>query len=355
MLFPISSRRGRVETSLPQTGGRSAVAALQAGPTRRFALLGAVALALAALALPPAARAQDWPSRPVTLVVPFPAGSATDVLARVLAEQLGRGLKQSVIVENKAGANGTIGTTGVARAAPDGYTLLVATSTTHAANASLYRRLQHDPIKDFAPVSRLAQIPFVMLSNPQVPAQNVTALVAYARQNPGKLAWGSGSSGSLIPGQAFVTANQLEMLHVPYKGVPPAIMDTVGGAIQVVFGDLSTAVPQVKGGKLRALAVTSARPHPMLPGIPPLSTVVPGFEMTAWFALYAPAGTPPAVIDKLNKAVVAGLRDPAAQQKLAPGGFEVTTSTPAELGLFAAKETVKWAKAVKEAGIPPME
>ncbi|WKB51440.1 Bug family tripartite tricarboxylate transporter substrate binding protein [Eleftheria terrae] len=319
----------------------------------RRRLLRSAAVLLASLGLLPAVQAQSWPQRPVTLVVPFPPGSATDVLARVLAEQMTRSLGQPVIVENKAGANGMIGTAMAAKAAPDGHTLLVATSTTHAANASLYRRLSYDPIKDFTPVTRLAQIPFVMLANPQVPAQTAAALVAHVRQNPGKLAWGSGSSGSLIPGHAFVTANRLDMLHVPYKGVPPAIMDAVGGSIQLVFGDLSTAVPQVKGGKLRALAVTSAAPHPMLPGIPPLSSVVPGFEMTAWFALYAPAGTPPALVQKINQAAAAGLRSPAAQQKLAPGGFEVTVGTPEELGLFAAKETVKWAKAVKQAGIAP--
>lgn len=319
----------------------------------RRRLLRSAAVLLASLGLLPGVQAQSWPQRPVTLVVPFPPGSATDVLARVLAEQMTRSLGQPVIVENKAGANGMIGTAMAAKAAPDGHTLLVATSTTHAANASLYRRLSYDPIKDFTPVTRLAQIPFVMLANPQVPAQTAAALVAHVRQNPGKLAWGSGSSGSLIPGHAFVTANRLDMLHVPYKGVPPAIMDAVGGSIQLVFGDLSTAVPQVKGGKLRALAVTSAAPHPMLPGIPPLSSVVPGFEMTAWFALYAPAGTPPALVQKINQAAAAGLRSPAAQQKLAPGGFEVTVGTPEELGLFAAKETVKWAKAVKQAGIAP--
>ncbi|AKJ31793.1 Bug family tripartite tricarboxylate transporter substrate binding protein [Caldimonas brevitalea] len=317
---------------------------------RRRLLRGFAAL-LGACAALPAAHAQTWPTRPITLVVPFPAGSATDLLARVLAEQMSRQLKQPVVIDNKAGANGTIGTAAVARAAPDGYTLLAATSTTHAANASLYRRLQYDPIKDFTPISRLAQIPFVMLVHPQVPAQTPQALVAHARQNPGKLAWGSGSSGSLIPGSAFVAANRLDMLHVPYKGVPPAVMDTVGGAIQVTFADFSTALPQVKAGKLRALAVTSAQPHPMLPGVGPMSAVVPGFEMTAWFALYAPADTPAAVVDKLNRAAAAALRDRGAQQKLAPGGFEVTLSSPAELGLFAAKETLKWAKAVKEAGI----
>ncbi|WP_240635937.1 Bug family tripartite tricarboxylate transporter substrate binding protein [Caldimonas tepidiphila] len=323
-------------------------------PLRRFARLLLPALlggAMSAVGAAPAGEA--WPQKSVTLVVPFPAGSATDQLARVLGEQLQKELKQPFVIDNKAGANGSIGTAAAAKAAPDGYTLLVATSTTHAANASLYRRLPYDPIKDFAPVSRLAQIPFVMLVNPQLPAAKPQELVALIQKNPGKYSWGSGSSGSLIPGHALVSANKLDMVHVPYKGVPPAIMDTIGNTIQLVFADTANAVPQVKAGKLKALAVTSSREHPMLPGVPPMSTVVPGFEMTAWFALYAPAGTPPEIIQRLNRSVQRALAEPAAREKLAPSGFELGTGSPDELGLFAAKETLKWAKAVKSAGITP--
>lgn len=294
-----------------------------------------------------------WPTKPLTLIVPFPAGSATDQLARVLAEQLRKDLGQAVVVDNKPGANGTIGSGVAAKSAKDGHSFLVATSTTHAANASLYRKLSYDPINDFAPVTRLAQIPFVLLVNPQVPAKDLRELVAYARANPGKLSWGSGSSGSLIPGHALASANQLDMVHVPYKGVPPALMDAIGNTIQLVSADVSTAHPHVSSGKLRALGVTSAGPHPMLPGVPPLASVVPGFEMTAWFALYAPAGTDPAFIAKAHSAVVAALKNPAVAGKLAPSGFEIVTSTPDELGLYAAKETLKWAKAVKAAGIQP--
>lgn len=293
-----------------------------------------------------AARGQTW-------VVPFPAGSATDQVARVLAERIGKASGQAIVIDNRPGANGLLGTAAAAKAAPDGATFLVATSTTHAANASLYRKLPYDPIKDFAPVSRLAEIPFVMLVNPAVPADSLAKFTDHARAHPGKLAWGSGSSGSLIPGQAFVTANKLSLIHAPYKGVQPALTDAIGGTLQLVFGDLASAVPQVRAGKLRALAVTSAKPHPLLPGVPPLAEAVPGFEMTAWFAFYAPAGTPEPAIAKMNGWLRDALADPAVRAKLAPSGFELTPSSPGELGLFAAKETVKWAKAVQAAGIVP--
>ena len=319
--------------------------------TRRQALALAVAAAALAAAGPAAAQARKYPDHAITFIVPFPAGSATDQLARVVAEHVSRAVGQSVIVDNKPGANGTIGTAAAAKAPADGHSFLIATSTTHAANASLYRRLPYDPIKDFAPVTRLGEIPFVMLVNPAVPADTAQKFVAHVKANPDKLAWGSGSSGSLIPGHALVTANGLRMTHVPYKGVQPAMTDTMGGQTQLVFADLSSGVPQVKAGKLRALAVTSATEHPMLPGVPPMSVVVPGFEMTAWFAMYAPAATPQAAVDKMNQWVRAALADPTVQAKVATSGFKLTPSTPAELGLFAAKETLKWAKAVQTAGI----
>ncbi|NML15521.1 Bug family tripartite tricarboxylate transporter substrate binding protein [Azohydromonas caseinilytica] len=322
-------------------------------PSRRSVLALSLAAAAFAVAGPAAAQARKYPDHPITFVVPFPAGSATDQLARVLAEHIGRAAGQSVIIDNKPGANGSIGTAAAAKAPADGHSFLVATSTTHAANASLYRKLPYDPIKDFTPVARLAEIPFVMLVNPSVPADTPQKFVAHVKANPDKLAWGSGSSGSLIPGHALVAANGLRMTHVPYKGVQPAMTDAIGGQTQLVFADTASAVPQVKAGKLRALAVTSAAPHPMLPGVPPMSVVVPGFEMTAWFAMYAPAATPAAVVSQMNQWVRAALADPAVQAKLAPSGFNFTPSSPQELGLFAAKETIKWAKAVQAAGIQP--
>lgn len=331
---------------------------------RPFFIKMSPALLLLALWLGGAAPAQaaeagnklpaGYPQRPLNWIVPFPAGSATDQLARVVAEHVSKSTGQAIVVDNKPGANGTLGSGTASKAAPDGYNFLVATSTTHAANASLYRRLPYDPIKDFVPVTRLAEIPFIMLAHPAVPADTADKLVAHIKANPDKLAWGSGSSGSLIPGHAFVHAHKLQMIHVPYKGVQPAMTDAMGGQIQLVFGDLASGVPQVKAGKLRALAVTSAKEHPMLPGVPPMGKgAAPGFEMTAWFAMYAPAGTPEPVVAKMNQWVRAALADKGVQAKLAPSGFELTPSTPAELGVFAAKETVKWAKAVQAAGIAP--
>ena len=316
-----------------------------------------IALTLGALAFAGGAFAQQapagYPQRTINFLVPFPAGSATDQMARVLGEYIGKATRQPVIVDNKPGANGTLGTAAAAKMPADGYNFLIATSTTHAANASLYRRLPYDPIKDFTPVSQLAEIPFVMLVHPSVQADTAAKFVALVRANPDKFAWGSGSSGSLIPGHALVSANNLQMLHAPYKGVQPAMTDAMGGQIQLVFGDLASAAPQVKAGKLRALAVTSTAEHPILPGVPPMSTVVPGFELTAWFAIYAPAGTPEPVVQKMNQWVRAALADPAVKAKLGPLGFRFTPSSPQELGVFAAKETVKWAKAVTNAKIVP--
>lgn len=299
------------------------------------------------------AHAQTYPAKPITFIVPFPAGSATDLMARILAEHIGKSAGQTIVVDNKAGANGTIGTAAAAKAAADGYTFVIATSTTHAANASLYRKLPYDPIKDFTPVSQLSDIPFVMLVHPSVPADNAQKFVAYAQANPNKLAWGHGSSGSLIPGNALVTTNKLNMVAVPYKGVQPAVADALGNQVQMVFADIANALPQVKAGKLKALAVTSAAEHPLLPGVSPLSSVVPGFEMNSWFAMYAPTGTPEPVVKKMNDWVRAALKDPGIQSKLNTSGFRLTPSSPAELGVFTAKETIKWAKAVTAAGIIP--
>lgn len=310
---------------------------------------GATALALTG----GAAIAQTYPVKPINFIVAFPAGSATDLVARVLAEHIGKSAGQTVVVDNKAGANGTIGTTAAAKAAADGYSFVIATSTTHAANASLYRKLPYDPIKDFTPVSQLAEIPFVMLVHPSVPADTAVKFVAHAKANPDKMAWGHGSSGSLIPGNALVSVNKLAMVAVPYKGVPPAVADALGNQVQLVFADIATALPQVRGGKLKALAVTSAAEHPLLPGVPPLSSVVPGFEMNSWFAMYAPAGTPEPIVKTMNQWVRAALNDSAIQAKLNTSGFRLTPSSPAELGLFTAKETIKWGKAVIAAGITP--
>jgi tripartite-type tricarboxylate transporter receptor subunit TctC len=315
-----------------------------------------VALTASLMLLPNAwvpVQAQTYPSKPITFIVPFPAGSATDLMARILAEHIGKSAGQAIVVDNKAGANGTIGTAAAAKAAPDGYNFVIATSTTHAANASLYRKLPYDPIKDFTPVSQLSDIPFVMLVHPSVPADTAQKFVAHAKANPDKLAWGHGSSGSLIPGNALVTHNKLNMVAVPYKGVQPAVADALGNQVQMVFADIANALPQVKAGKLKALAVTSAAEHPLLPGVAPLSAVVPGFEMNSWFAMYAPTGTPSPIVNKMNEWVRAALKDSAVQTKLNTSGFRLTPSSPAELGVFTAKETIKWAKAVTAAGIIP--
>jgi tripartite-type tricarboxylate transporter receptor subunit TctC len=274
-------------------------------------------------------------------------------MGRILSEPVAKALNVSVIVDNKPGASASIGASAVARSAPDGYTILLGSSTTHAANAALFKKLSYDPIADFKPVTLLGYVPQVMLVHASASARSVDEFIAFANSNRGKVNYAQGSSGNLLPAAILNLRKNLGMTMVSYKSPPQAMQDLLGAQVNVMFGDLSVSLANIKAGKLRALAVTSAEPHPLLDGVPPLGRTLPGFELTTWMAMFAPAGTPDAVIDRLRQATHAALSDPGVATRISESGMRVQASSSAELGAYARKETVRWADYVKEAGVEP--
>jgi tripartite-type tricarboxylate transporter receptor subunit TctC len=325
-------------------------------PNRRLLGLGAIAFAAAAMTgiAPSDARAQAaYPTKPITIIVPFSAGGTTDILARVVGLHVGQTLGQPVIVDNRAGAGGNIGTQAVARAPADGYTLLMGTVGTHAINQDLYKKLPFDPIKDFAPLSRVAMVPNLLVANPTQPYKNVKELIAYAKANPGKVNFASSGSGTSIhlSGELFKQMTQIDMQHVPYKGSAPAVADLIGGQTAIMFDNMPSVMPHVKAGKLRALAVTTAKRSPALPDVPTIAeSGVPGYDTSSWFGLLAPVGTPADVVAKLNAAIAKALADPDVKTKLAEQGAEPHPEKPEQFAAFIASETAKWGKVVKESG-----
>ncbi|HEY9274640.1 tripartite tricarboxylate transporter substrate binding protein [Achromobacter sp.] len=309
---------------------------------------------LAFLALAGAASAQAaWPERPITMVVPFPPGGPTDLVARVLAKQLTDQLGQTVLVENKGGANGNIGMQYAAAAKPDGYTVLYNTSSI-ALSPNLYRSLAFDPVKDFAPVSSTAVIPLVLLVHPSVPAQDTRAFVQYARAHPGKLSYGSAGAGNVTHLGALLLLRSLEIdaVHVPYRGSAPAMTDLVGGQVQLMTNTLNDSLGFIREGKLRALAVTSGKRSEQLPDVPTVAeTVVPGFEMGAWQGVVVPAGTPAPVIDKLNAEIRRALQSPEMTKQLKAQGAQALGSTPQEYAAYIKSEIARWGVVVKEANV----
>ncbi len=319
-----------------------------------FRFLAAASLAVGTLALACSAQADTYPTRPVRLVVPFAAGSATDALARVLAQKLGATEGWNVVVEDMPGASGMLAAQNVARAAPDGHSVLVTTNTTHAANQSLFKKLTYDPIADFEPVGKLGTITLALAVHPSVPAANVKELIAYGKANPGKLSFGSGSSSSRIAGEMLKSLGGFDMLHVPYKSNPMAVTDLLGGQISLVFADISTTLPQIRAGKAKGLGVSSAQRSRLAPDLPTMAEEgVAGYELTAWFAAFVPAKTPLAIIARLNAAMNAAIADKVVQEALLAAGIEPLTSTPDELRAFVVSETKKWAETVNAAGIEP--
>ena len=312
-----------------------------------------LAIGLAALLAAGAAAAQGYPDKPITFVVPFAAGSATDQIARALGTGVTAETKQPVVIDNKAGASGFIASQQVAKAAPDGYTVLITTNTTHAANEHLFKKLPYDPVKDFAPVAALGKGGQIMVVNPSSPAKTVAEFVALAKKEPGKLSFGSGSSSSRMAGELLQQLAGIKLLHVPYKSNPLAVTDLLGGQIDMMITDTATGLPQVKAGKLRALGVSGAKRSPLAPELPTIAEAgVKGYEMGYWFAAYAPAKTPPAVVNRLNELLVKAAKSEAAKAAFyEPSGTEVFTSTPEELAKFQAAESQKWGRIVKAAGI----
>jgi tripartite-type tricarboxylate transporter receptor subunit TctC len=319
-------------------------------PSRRHLLGAAAALAFAAWAGP--AAAQTYPAKPITFVVPFAAGSATDQLARALGQAITAEIKQAVVVDNKAGASGMLAAQQVARAAPDGYTVLITTNTTHAANEHLYKKLPYDPVKDFAPVTAIAKGSQVMVVNAASPYKTVADVIAKAKKEPGKLSFGSGSSSSRVAGELFKQMAGVDLLHVPYKSNPLAITDLLGGQIDLMITDNATGLPHVKSGKLRALGVSTQKRSPLVPDVPTIDEAgVKGYDMGYWFAAYAPAGTPAPVVARLRELLIAAIAGPAAKAFFDSTGSEAYTTTPEGLAKFQHEEAAKWGRVIKAAGI----
>ena len=308
---------------------------------------------VAALALATGAFAQSYPTKPIKLVVPFIAGSAPDVLARNVGERLAARLGQPIVIENRGGAGGNVGAEYASKQPADGYTLMLATSS-HLINPALYGKVAYDPVKDFAPVALLIRMPSLLIVPNELPAGNVNELIALAKSKPGAMNYGSGGNGSQahLAGAMFRSTAGLDVVHVPYKGAPEIISSMLSGSTQIGFPTFSTALPQVKAGKLKALAVTSPKRNALLPDVPTLVEAMPnGFELEAWFGIWAPAGTPPDVVRRLNADISAVLADPEFRNKLAADGSEVVTGgTADEFGGYVKSETAKWAKVVKDSG-----
>ncbi|WP_257624572.1 Bug family tripartite tricarboxylate transporter substrate binding protein [Variovorax boronicumulans] len=305
------------------------------------------------MAFATAGMAQNFPSRPITIVVPFPPGGTTDILARAVAEGMGRELKQTVIVDNRPGAGGNVGTEVVVRAKPDGYTLLVSTAGPLSINQHLYKRQGYDPVKDLSPIGMLASVPIVLVTNPAQPYKTVAEFIAYAKSHPGKLSYGSQGNGttSHLTMELLKSQAGLDLVHVPYRGSSPAANDLMGGAIQVMFDNSPSTLPFVESGRMRGLGVATAQPVAAIKGLPAIAETVKGFESVAWFAIVGPAALPADVLHKLNAAVNTTLKRPDLVQRFAATGVELTGGEPKALASFMQAESIKWGKVVQSAGV----
>ena len=314
---------------------------------RRLLVLIACALVSAT------AGAQQFPSKPVRIINPFAPGGATDIIARTMAQKLTEMWGQAVVVENRAGASGAIGVEMVAKAPPDGYTLLIATQTTHAANPALYPKLPYDAAKDFAPLTLAGSTPLALMVKPSLPVSNVKELIDYARKQPGKLVYASGGNGTSqhLTTELMKSMSKTYMLHIPYRGAGPAMTDLLGGQVDLMFDNLPTALPHIKAGKLRGLAVTTAARSPLAPDLPTMAeSGLPGFELATWFAFFAPAATPKPIVDKISTDMRRVLAQPDMKERLAAIGVDIRASSPDELAAFQRSEQAKWGKIVKDSG-----
>ena len=311
----------------------------------------ATLLALMTVVIVPA-QAQSYPQKSLRIVVPFPAGGTTDILARAIGQKLTEQFKQQVIIDNRPGAGANIGAEIAARSAPDGYTLF-GISTIHAINPSLYSKLAYDPIRDFAPITNVAATSQILTVHPSLPVNSVKAFIAYAKSRPGELNYSSAGNGSQphLTGELFKTMTGVNLVHVPYKGAPPAMTDVLAGQVALTFATAPSAVPHVRSGKLRALGVSTATRIKALPGVPTIAEAgVAGFEAAGWNGLVAPAGTPAAIIERLHGTLVKIIEEPAMSKYLADQGADPWTMTPAQYGDYIKSEVVKWAKVVKVSG-----
>jgi len=311
-----------------------------------------VLVAGAAMLLGPAARADNYPSRPITLIAVFGAGSASDTICRIIAEPLSAALHQPVIVEDRPGADGALAATYVAHQPADGYTLLMGTNSPLSADPFLLKDLSYDAIKDFTPVTRVGSFTLMLVINKDIPAKTLPELIAYAKANPGKLSYASGNTAGIVAGETLKHWGGFEMLHVPYKSTPPALADIIAGRVSMMFADFTTAMPHVNAGTLRALAQTRIKRSSLYPDLPTLDEEgIKGFNMDAWAGIVAPAKTPPEVVAKLNSALRKIIDDPAIKAKLKTVGFEAFSSSPDELGQFMKAQRDVWRKMVADSGV----
>jgi tripartite-type tricarboxylate transporter receptor subunit TctC len=324
--------------------------------TFRIAVLG-LFLLMAPSAWAQSDPAVGYPDRPVRFVVPWPAGGGTDIFARAISEKLQQSLGQPFVVDNRPGASGNIGAAEVARAKPDGYTIMIGTITL-ATNPALYKTLGFDPIKDLATVTLVAGVPHMLVVNPALPAKNVKELIALAKQSPGKLTYSSAGVGSpfQIAAELFKQSANVDILHVPYKGGAPAIADVIGDHVDMTFANLVAVLPQAQAGQVRALAVTGATRSGAAPDIPTIAEAgLPGYAFSSWFGVLAPAGTPPGIVRKLNVEIVKALRSPEVSTQLSAQGADLIAGTPEQFEAFLKSETAKWNKVIHAAGIEPMD
>ena len=315
---------------------------------RRSFLLAAGAAGLAS-----GARAESYPSKQVTIYVPFTAGSGTDTMARIFAERLLAVSGQPVVVDNKPGANGSLAAVATARSAPDGHSLMITTNTTHAANPALFRNLPYDPARDFEAVALFGLAPFLIVATPNAPFNNLTELVAYAKAHPGKLSFGAGTSTAQVSGEYINRLLGIETLRVPYKSAPPSLTDVIGGTIHYTFIDVGTGLPHIRAGRVKAIVSTSSERSPNLPDVPTMREQGAAFDLDAWYAMFAPAKTPRAVVDRLNEIVRVEYAKPDMQARMRDFNVIMKLGTPDQLLAFEKAEIAKWATFVKEAGIEP--
>ena len=297
---------------------------------------------------------QTWPAKPVRLIVPYPPGGSADILARAIGQKLSEGIGQQVIIDNRPGAGTAIGAEATAKAAPDGFTILLGTVSSHAINPALTPGLKYDPIKDFAPVSLVASIPFALIVHPSLSANSLNELIALAKARPGALNFSSAGTGTSnhLAGELFKSMTGTFMVHIPYKGSAPALNDLIAGQVQLMFDLVLTSAPHVKSGAVRALAVTGRERSAALPGVPTVAeSGVPGYEVSAWFGFFAPAGTPPSVVNALNAETIKTMRLPDLRERLGSQGADAVTNTPEQFAAYVKEELTKWTRVVKTSGM----
>jgi tripartite-type tricarboxylate transporter receptor subunit TctC len=318
-------------------------------------IIGALLAGLATSLCPVSAMAQDkWPSKPITYIVPFPPGGTTDILARLVAQKLGPALGTTIVIENKPGAGGNIGSDFVAKAAPDGYTILGGTISSHSINASLYPNLPYDPLKSFAQITLIGTNANVLIVGANSPIKSVQDIISISRSKPGSLSFASAGNGTSqhLSAELFKTIAKIDMVHIPYKGSAPAIQDVMGSQVPLMFDTTVVAAPFIESGRVRALAVTSGKRAPSLPNVPTMAEAgVAGYEVVAWQGIFAPAGTPPAIVQRLYTEISGILKQPDVQERLAKLGVDPSGMTPQQFAAFQAAEIAKWAKVVKEAKV----